>query len=269
MKKLMFAAVLATVCGAVQADAISSDIVGYTTLNITKQYTLLSIGFDKVGGGAIDIQDAFPYGTGMTKGLNFTAGDNIQIMKEDGDYEIYFLSNGHYGKGGASYNEALDGKWSLAGKNAVAERALASGTSFWYLSRNGATTPFTMTVAGAVNKSDSETYDITKSYTLIGCPYPCDGAIKGGIEVTGATAGLNFTTADNIQIMNDDGGYDIYFLSNGHYGKGGASYNADLDGKWSLAGKNAVTTDKFPAGKGAFYLSRSKEGTVTFVSPIE
>ena len=29
MKKLMFAAALATVCGAVQADAISSDIVGY------------------------------------------------------------------------------------------------------------------------------------------------------------------------------------------------------------------------------------------------
>ena len=205
----------------------------------------------------------------MTKGLSITDGDNIQIMTSDGGYETYFLSNGHYGKGGASYNEALDGKWSLMGQNAVATRALASGTSFWYLSRNGATTPFTMTVAGAVNNSESETYDITKSYTLIGCPYPCDVALNGGIEVTGATKGLSITDGDNIQIMNDDGGYDTYFLSNGHYGKGGASYNEELDGKWSKMGQNAVTADKFPAGKGAFYLSRSKSGTVTFVSPIE
>lgn len=69
--------------------------------------------------------------------------------------------------------------------------------------------------------------------------------------------------------MNDEGGYDTYFLSNGHYGKGGASYNEELDGKWSLMGKNAVTTDKFPSGKGAFYLSRSKEGTVKFVNPTK
>ena len=220
-------------------------------------------------GEALDIQKAFPYTEGMTKGLASTEADNIQIMQNDGGYETYFLSNGHYGKGGASYNEELDGKWSLMGKNAVAERGLASGTTFWYLARGGKTSPFTMTVAGAVSNSESETYTINKSYTLIGCPYPCDVAINGGIEVTGATKGLASTEADNIQIMNAEGGYDTYFLSNGHYGKGGASYDESLDGKWSLMGKNAVTTDKFPSGKGAFYLSRSKEGTVKFINPTK
>ena len=136
MKKLMFAAALATVCGAVQADAISSDIVGYTTLNITKQYTLLTIGFDKVGGGGIDIQDAFPYGDGMTKGLNYTTADNIQIMMSDGGYETYFLSNGHYGKGGASYNADLDGKWSAPGTNAATTDKFPAGTGAFYLSRS-------------------------------------------------------------------------------------------------------------------------------------
>ena len=246
-----------------------STTVGYNTININKEYTLLAVNFDDVTGEALDIQKAFPYTEGMTKGLNVSEGDNIQIMTATGDYEIYFLSNGHYGKGGASYDESLDGKWSLGGKNTVAARGLASGTTFWYLARGGKTSPFTMTVAGAVSTSESETYTINKAYTLIGSPYPCDVAINGGIEITGGTKGLNVSEGDNIQIMNDEGGYDIYFLSNGHYGKGGASYDETLDGKWSLGGKNAVTTDKFPSGKGAFYLSRSKEGTVKFINPTK
>jgi len=246
-----------------------SYTVGYNTINISKEYTLLTVNFDDVTGTALDIQKAFPYTDGMTKGLNVSEGDNIQIMQSDGGYETYFLSNGRYGKGGASYDESLDGKWSAPGSNAVAARGLASGTTFWYLARGGKTSPFTMTVAGSVSNSESETYTINKAYTLIGCPYPCDVAINGGIEVTGGTTGLNVSEADNIQIMNDAGGYDTYFLSNGHYGKGGASYDEALDGKWSAPGSNAATTDKFPSGKGAFYLSRSKEGTVKFINPTK
>ena len=197
IQKLMMAL---AVCGAVLSvyGAVQSGIVGYSTIDITKQYTLLTVNFDAVDGEALDIQAAFPYCEGMTKGLSISDGDNIQIMTSDGGYETYFLSNGHYGKGGASYNEALDGKWSLMGKNAVAERALASGTTFWYLSRSGATTPFSMTVAGAVRNSESETYAINKSYTLIGSPYPCDVAINGGIEVTSGTTGLSISDGDNI-----------------------------------------------------------------------
>ena len=244
-------------------------MVGFNTINISKEYTLLSIGFDEIGGGGIDIQDAFPFCEGMTKGLTVSEGDNIMIMTNDGGYETYFLSNGYYGKGGASYNEALDGKWSLMGQNAVASRTLPGGTAFWYLAQNGKSAPFTMKAAGQVKVSESETYAINKAYTLIGCPYPCDVAINGGITVTGGTKGLTVSEGDNIQIMNDEGSYDTYFLSNGYYGKGGASYDAALDGKWSAMGQNAATTDRFPAGKGAFYLSRSKSGSVAFVRPFE
>ena len=267
MKKLMLGLAIAAVGSAFAVE--SANIVGYNTININKEYTLLAVNFDDVTGEALDIQKAFPYTTGMTKGLTVDNGDNIQIMTTDGGYETYFLSNGHYGKGGASYDESLDGKWSAPGSNAVASRGLASGTTFWYLARGGKTSPFTMTVAGAVSNSESETYTINKAYTLIGSPYPCEVAINGGIEVTGGTKGLTVDNGDNIQIMNDEGGYDTYFLSNGHYGKGGASYDEGLDGKWSTPGSNAATTDKFPSGKGAFYLSRSKEGTVKFNNPTK
>jgi hypothetical protein len=136
MKKLMIAAT-AALCATVSfAELASANIVGYNTVNINKEYTLLSIAFDEVDGSAIDIQKAFPYGEGMTKGLAFSEADNIQIMTDDGDYEIYFLSNGKYGKGGASYNEALDGKWSLMGQNAATEAKFPVGKGAWYLSRS-------------------------------------------------------------------------------------------------------------------------------------
>lgn len=248
--------------------AEEENVVGYSTINITKEYTLLTIAFNAVDGAGIDIQNAFPYGEGMTKGLSVSEGDNIQIMTEDGSYEMYFLSNGKSGKGGANYNEALDGKWSLMGKNEVATRKLDTGTTFWYLARGAKEKPFSLTVAGAVSNSESETYTINKQYTLIGCPYPCEVAINGGIEVIGGTTGLTVSEADNIQIMTDEGGYDIYFLSNGKFGKGGANYDATLDGKWASMGMNTATSAKFPVGKGAWYLSRSKSGSVKFVNPI-
>lgn len=268
MKQLMtFGA--AALCAAVSlADVESANIVGYNTINITKEYSLLSVVFDEVDGTELSIQKAFPFSDGMTKGLTSANGDNIQIMKEDGDYDIYFLSDGHYGKGGASYNPDLDGKWSADGKNEISDRTLKSGTTFWYLARSAKNKPFALTVAGSVHSAESETYIINKSYTLIGCPYPAEVAINGGIEITGGTTGLTSANGDNIQIMKDDGDYAIYFLSNGHYGKGGASYDENLDGKWSADGQNSVTSDKFPVGKGAWYLSRSKEGTVKFLNPI-
>jgi hypothetical protein len=267
MKKLLVAAA-ALAAGVASASIVSSSIVGYNTINITKEYTLLTVSFDAVNGSALSIQDAFPCVDGMTKGQTSATADNIQVMTEDGDYDIYFLSNGRYGKNGANYSEAIDGKWVKAGALTATDRTLPAGTAFWYLSRGAKTAPFSLVVAGAVGMSESETYTINKAYTLIGCPYPCDVALNGGIEVTGSTKGQTTAAADNIQIMKDDGDYDIYFLSNGHYGKNGANYNEALDGKWAKAGSLTATEDKFPAGKGAFYLSRSKEGSVKFVNPI-
>ena len=76
------------------SSSLSSTAVGYSTININKEYTLLTVNFDDVTGEALDIQKAFPYTEGMTKGLTVENGDNIQIMTASGDYEIYFLSNG-------------------------------------------------------------------------------------------------------------------------------------------------------------------------------
>ena len=87
------------------------------------------------------IDQIAPYsdGNGMTKGLSSSAADNIQVMGEDGNYTNYFLSNGQYGKGGASYNAALDGKW-LTTACVECNDTIPVGGAFWYVSQTKSNT---------------------------------------------------------------------------------------------------------------------------------
>ena len=245
--------------------AEEENVVGYNTINITKQYTLLTVNFKSTSDEALTINEAFPYAEGMTAAKGYTAADNIQVMREDGGYDTYFLSNGDYSK--SSHSTELENKWAKAGSSVVSEDKLAPGATFWYVSRGAASgSSHTITTAGQVSNAESETYTINKTYTLIGCPYPVEVALNGGIEVEGATAAKGYTAADNIQIMRQDGGYDTYFLSNGDYSK--SSHSTELENKWAKAGTSVVTTDKFPVGGGAWYVSRSKSGSIKFLNPI-
>ena len=225
----------------------------------------MTVNFKDIDGGDLTVNKAFPYATGMTAGKTYTAADNIQVMTSDGGYTTYFLSNGDYGK--SSHSVDLENKWANMGATVATTDTLAPGATFWYLSRSAANgVSHAITTAGAVDLAESETYSLTKEYTLIGCPFPCEVAINGGLEVTGATAGKTYTAADNIQVMTSDGGYTTYFLSNGDYGKN--SHSVDLENKWAKMGETVATEDKFPIGGGAWYLSRSKAGTVKFNNPI-
>ena len=241
------------------------NVVGYNTINITKQYTLLTVNFKSTSDEALTINEAFPYAEGMTAAKGYTAADNIQVMTADGGYDTYFLSNGDYGK--SNHSTELENKWTKAGAIVASDDTLAPGATFWYVSRGAANgNSHTITTAGQVSNAESETYVINKTYTLIGCPYPVEVALNGGIEVDGATAAKGYTAADNIQIMTADGGYDTYFLSNGDYGK--SNHSTELENKWAKAGAIEPTADKFPVGGGAWYVSRSKSGSVKFLNPL-
>ena len=87
MKKVMFGLACAAAVIAV-ADIESSNIVGYTTIDITKSYSILAINFETTTCGEIAINDAFPKCEGMTTGGAVTAADSIQVMKDDGTYEV-------------------------------------------------------------------------------------------------------------------------------------------------------------------------------------
>ena len=246
-----------------------ATLVGYKTFTLNKEYTLIGICFDSVSESGMTLNEIAPYkdGNGMTKAFAIGDADNIQVMGEDGNYTTYFLSNGRYGKGGSSYNAELDGKW-IKTAGAANSDTVHSGQAFWYVSKTAATTPQTITIAGQVlATSETDVKNCTATYTLLANPYACEVALNGGIVATGTTKAFAIGDADNIQVMGEDGNYTTYFLSNGKYGKGGASYNEALDGKW-LKTAGAACSDSIPGGAAFWYVSRSGESSVKILNPI-
>ena len=87
----------------------SANIVGYNTVTINQEWTILAVNFSQVDGSNLSIQDAFPPQAGMTKGMSTSDADQIQVLKNDGGYKIYYLSNGIYKQmGKEKYDEAID-----------------------------------------------------------------------------------------------------------------------------------------------------------------
>ena len=200
----------------------------------------------------------------MTQGSTIENADNIQVMQSDGSYKIYYMSNGKVGK--KTYTETV-GKWVCTDDRTVATTdTLASGTAFWFVSQNGAMTPYSITVAGKVLATTSDTKDISQTYMLVASPYPVAIPFNDGVVIVeGATQGSTIDNADNIQVMQDDGSYKIYYMSNGKVGK--KTYEATV-GKWVCTDdRTAATTDTFPIGKGAWFVSQSASARLKFVNP--
>ena len=108
MKKMMFAAAVAAGLAAFGDGIESSNTVGYNTVTINKEYTILGIPFTGTTGAAMSIQDAVPYSAGMTKSNAASGADCIQIMDSTGSYDVYFMCNGKKAK--ATVTDG-DGKW--------------------------------------------------------------------------------------------------------------------------------------------------------------
>ena len=251
MKKIMLIA--AAAAGLVASAEVASGVVGYNTVTIDKQWTIMSVNFTKPDGSAMTINEAFPYVEGMTQGTS-GAGDEIQIQNGTGGYDIYYMSNGRVGK--ATYDTV--GKWVAdADSSKAATRTLPPGTAFWYGAKNYST-PFVVTVAGGVISDASKTIAINQQYTHIANPYPVPLKLNESIGfVEGMTQGTS-GAGDEIQIQNATGGYDIYYMSNGRVGK--ATY--DTVGKWVAdADSSKATNDAIPVGKGAWY---KRQGSTNF-----
>ena len=139
MKKLFTLAAIATALPLIAVE--SANIVGYKTFTQSSQYTLIGVCFDDVKGTGMTLNDIAPYtdGNGMTKAFADANADNIQVMGTDGNYTTYFLSNGQYGKGGASYDAELDGKW-LQKAGVACSDTIPVGGAFWYISQTSSNT---------------------------------------------------------------------------------------------------------------------------------
>ena len=152
MKKLMFAAALATVCGAVQADAISSDIVGYVQKEQQSGAYSKVVCFDGVAADPMDIQSIIPVQpdgeelySGAFQIMTLTAGT------ETDDTYLYLTAEDAEGVDGVAtagwFNLDMDTR--LTGDDAV---TFAPGEGFLVISDFD---DATVTFAGRVAKGDT------------------------------------------------------------------------------------------------------------------
>ncbi len=197
----------------------------------------------------------------MTAGGAATVADNIQVMQEDGSLIAYHLSDGKVGR--KTY-EALVGKWAQGTETEPTDVKIKNGQAFWYISQNGETTPYTLTVAGQVAMTTSETLDLTKVYNHIGSPYPVDIPLNDCVKVTNGTQAGAATAADNIQIYQEDGSLVAYHLSDGKVGR--KTYEA-LIGKWAQGTETEPTKAVIPVGRGAWFISQNGASKVEILNP--
>ena len=251
------------------AELASAKVVGYNTVTIDKQWTILAVNFESVSGTGLSIQEAFPYQEGMTKGSSST-GDEIQVQNAAGGYDTYYLSDGNFKKMGKNtYYPERDGKWFQGTSTTEASTVLKPGQAFWYGAKNYAT-PFTVTVAGAVPGDATKSITVNQAWTHIANPYPFNLALNGGINYSeGMTKGSS-STGDEIQVQNAAGGYDTYYLSDGNFKKMGKNtYYPERDGKWFKGTETTETAGSIPVGKGAWYGRKgATEFSITITTPL-
>ena len=264
MKKIItLIGCVALAASALAEEPVSANIVGYTKIKLDKDWTIIGVNFEDVGGGTISLQDAIPYAEGMTLGNSSTAADSIQIQNSSGSYDIYYISNGKDAKGTVA---GLAGKWSPDGKYEVATNRVSAGQAMWYQAKAPSPSKY-ITVVGQVLLSGDGPIPVNLAVKHIANPYATDIPLNNGIPYTvGMTSGNSSTGADSIQVQNSNGSYDIYYMSNGKDAKGTVS---GLEGKWSPDGKYEVATNAIPIGKGAWYMRKgSANFTITVQRPF-
>jgi hypothetical protein len=230
---------------------VSANIVGYQTITLQSENTLIAVNFDKVGGGDMTINQAFPYQAGMHPG-GLADADQIQIRNPTtGSYTTYRLRSG----------STPPNSWCLTGIIPSTD-PVPAGTAAWYLSKLVPSTApsASFQVAGEVADAPTRSLTIKSGINLFANPYPYDAALNGDIGYhTGMQPG-GLSGSDQIQIRNPaTGAYTTYRLRSG----------SNPANSWCVNG-TTPTADKLPAGASAWYIaSGANDFQLVIRSPVQ
>ena len=116
------------------------------------------------------------------------------------------------------------------------------------------------------------TLTIKSAYQIIGVNF--QGVDGGSIKLNdaipyqeGMTKSNKYGEADQIQIGDDKGGWDTFYLANGYNSKG-EGYNAELDETWASIKKQTTVTNKEIAVGQAFWYVRADKTKPAFTISI-
>ena len=255
-------------------DGIESDnIVGYQSITIDKQYTILGCNFKNADNSVYAISNFIPYVEGMVTAKTDVGADQILVRQPDTSYKTYFMCNGYSGKGAGTYKAWLDKQWCRADQTgSITTDTIENGTGFWFVRPTETFEPITLTVAGGVETLDVSTKALPQQYNIIANPYPVDLPVTNIPYASGMVTAKTDVGADKIQVRQPDTSYKTYFMCNGYSGKGAGTYKEWLDRQWCRADQTgSVTTDTIPAGAGFWYIKAdaSADFELTFNSPVK
>ena len=199
--------------------AVQSDVVGYTTIEVTQKYTLLGVSFFDL---ADSTQDTIPVNDFISG--DFADGDQIQVPKNG--------STSEYDR--AAWNSEL-GKWCTIrfNKPSTTESSivLKKGTGVWFVSFQATEqAPVKVTLKGRALLSATAEYDCAQKYSLVSLP------IYEAVSVNATSliwAGLQ--DGDQIQVPKNG--------STTEYDR--AAWNSKL-GKWCTIRFNKPSTTESP-----------------------
>ena len=182
--------------------AVESDVVGYTTVELTTKFTLVALNFSSLEGN-----ETIPVNEVISG--DFVNGDQLQIQDTEGGYTILYWknNNGWYGAGTDTIPATLE---------------VARGTGMWVVSQTASEeTPLTVQLAGAVNLTDTlNITDFGNRYLIASSGLPVNTTVNGNLFVW-----ENMTDGDQLQLPDGEGGYTILQWRDGHWYGAGAGNN--------------------------------------------
>jgi len=265
MKQLVMTLAAALFATALMAEVVSGNVVGYNTVTLKQGFNMLACNFDQVGIGTNTLDKVIPGTlTGLVAGNNVGTADNIMVFDPTPgvqSYTTYFL---WYTTKAAlqTYNY----KWVLNSAT-PAGVALKSGDAFWYRSKSTTNIAINVACAGEVPTVNKD-ITIRPGFNMIAGNYSADWSPndKGAAfwQTSGAVAGNNVGTADNIMVFDPTPGvqsYTTYFL---WYTTKAAlqTYNYN----WVINSATPAPTNFVKLGQGVWYRAKMPSGS--FVIPV-
>ncbi len=251
MKKILLGAMIASVALAASATELaSSNVVGYTKLDLSAGYTIVGNQFKNIGSTeqVLDISQV------VASGL--TGGDQARFWDPTTSTYETIVYYGEENDGGVysddSYEECLGPGWG-DGDQILAKYTIPSGESFWISGAGASTITFSGEVPTATTK------DFVAGYTLVCNPMPKEINLAD-VKATGLTGGDQARFWDPITSTYET---IVYY---GEENDGGVysddSYEECLGPGWG-DGDQIIISKEIKIGEG-FWISAASSGTLSF-----
>ena len=189
--------------------AVESDTVGYTTVELTRQYTLVGINFS-----ALDGSDSLPVNDVVSG--NFSNGDQLQLQDGSGSYIVLRWENDAWCDNSGS----------------VAEVSVKRGSGVWLVA-NGASeaSPVIAQLKGGVNLSDTLTTSFGQQYVIAATGLPVDTTVNSALFTW-----ENLSPDDQLQVPDGNGSYIVLRWRDGKWYGG----NSDAPAAVSIPKESAI-----------------------------